>query len=112
MGKSESYVRAGKGHTNELGDYMLELHRIRLEELSSCRNIVEKIAYGKVCASRSCNLIGSQMLRISKIHLTPHLVFLPAGLERNLGHSCNRSQSLTTETESQYVLQVLCRMEL
>ena len=110
--KRESDIRARKGDTDELCDYVLEFHIVRLEELASCRHIVEKIADAEVGSSRSCDLLGGKMLRIRKIDLTADLILFPAGLQGNFGHCRDRSESLTAETECKYVMEILGAAEL
>ena len=112
MSQGEAHVRASQGHSHELCHDMLELDVVRLEELTSCRNIVEKVAYREVGASRCSYLLSSKVLRISKIHLTSDLVSVSAGLECHFCHSCNRSKGFAAETECKDVLEVVSCMEL
>ena len=112
VGEGESDIRTCEGYADELRDDMLELDIIRLEELASCRHIVEEIAYAEVGSSRRRYLIGGYMLRICKIHLAAHLIVFPTGLERDLGHCCDGCQSLSSEAESQDIVQVLCCLKL
>ena len=62
MGQREPYVRAGQGHTDELGHDVLELYIVRLEELAPCRHIVEQVAHAEISTSRRCDLLRRQML--------------------------------------------------
>ena len=112
VGQGKSHIRTGEGYSGELSDYMLELHCVGLEELTPRRHIVEEISHREIRAPRSRHLVGRQVLRVRKIHLTSHLVFLPTGLESDLGHSGNRRKSLTAETEGENVVQVFCRLKL
>jgi hypothetical protein len=45
VSKGKTNIRTGKGNSCKLGDYMFEFHSVGLEELASCRDIVEKVAY-------------------------------------------------------------------
>ena len=108
----EAYVGTRQGHADELCHHMLELYVVRLEELASRRHIVKKVAYAEVCASRGCDLLCGQMLRISEIDLTADLVLLSSSLQRNLRHCRDRSQSLTAESECEYVMEVFSAAEL
>ena len=91
---------------------MLEFDIVGLEELSPGRDIVEEIADTEISSPWSRNLLCCKALRVRELHLTSHLVFLATGLERDLGYSRNRGKSLSTEAESQDMLQIFCRMKL
>ena len=86
---------------------MLELHRVRLEELPAGRHIIEEIPYAEISTSRSCYLLSGKMLRVCKIHLTAHFILLAAGLESDLRHCRNRSKGFTAESEGEDIMQVL-----
>ena len=111
MGKGESYFRTGQGYSCELCDDMLELDVVGLEELPSCRNVVEKVSYTEIGALRCCCLLGREVTRVCKIHLTAQFAVLLTGLE---GHFCHRrygSQGFSAESECKYVVQVFCCLE-
>ena len=111
VSQSEAHSRTGKGDSCEFSDDMLELHIVRLEELTSCRDIIEKVPDTEVGSARSCNLLRGKMLRVSIIHLTADLVLLSAGLEGHLCDSRNGCKRLASEAESQDVVQILCSLE-
>ena len=112
MSQREAYVRTRKSHADKLCHHMLELDVVRFEELASRRHIVKKIAHAEVCSSRGCDLLCGKMLRIGEIDLTADLVLFSSGLQRNLRHGRDRSQSLTAETECKYVMEVFSAAEL
>ena len=112
VGKGEACVGTGKGDSCEFRDYVLELHIVGLEELSSCRHIVEQVADAEVSSSRGRGLLCRKVLRICKINLAADLILLAPGLEGDLSHRRYRRQSLTSESEGQDVLEVFRRMEL
>ena len=62
MSESESHIRTGQSHSRELRYYMLELHIVRLEELASCRNIVEKVSDAEIRSPRCGDLCHRHLL--------------------------------------------------
>ena len=112
MSEGESHIRTGKSHSCELRHYMLEFHIVRLKELASCRNIVEKVSDTEISSPRCCDFCHRHLLGIGELHLAADLILLSAGLESHLCHSRDGSQGLTTESEGHDIMQVLRRLEL
>ena len=70
VSKSESYVGTSQGYVGKLRHYMLELHRVRFEELTPGRNVIKKIPDSEIRASRNGYLLCRKMLRVREVHLT------------------------------------------
>ena len=118
VGQCESYLRTCQSNSCELRHNMFELDIIRLQELTSCRNIVKQIPDTEISTPRRRNLLCINMLRVCKIHLTADLILFSAGLESHLSNRCDRSKRFSTETKGQYLVKILscskfgCRMPL
>ena len=112
MGESETYVGTGESHPHEFGYYMLELNVVGLEELPSCRYVVEKVPDTEVGASRCRDFCGREMLRVCKVNLTSQFTVLLTGLERHFSHGRYRGQRLSAESESKYVAEVFRCLKL
>ena len=108
MDKFQGYLRASEGKVLEFSDYVLEFHAVRLEELASCRHIVEKIPDLEIGTHRCGRLYSGDVLRISEVHLATEFVTGTAGFEGDLCHGGYGCQGFPTESEGGYVVQVLC----
>ena len=108
MCKSKTNTWSCQSDSYEFRNNMLELDIVRLQELSSCRYVIEQISYAEISSHRSCYFLKRHLLRIRKLYLTTHLVFFPSSLERNFCNGSNRCQSLSAETKGQYIMQIFC----
>ena len=89
VGKGEADVRSREGNPLEFLHYVPKLNVVGFEELPSCRDVIEEVADGYICANRAGDFLGALVLR--RRHLDFHAGFFlcGAGPEGYFGHGGN-----------------------
>ena len=105
--QGKPYVRPCERDAGKFGDYVFEFHVVRLEELSSGRNIVEQVSHLEIRPLRNRNRFGRAMHRIGELHLAAQFILLTPCSERHLGNCRNRCQGLSPESKGCDVHQVV-----
>ena len=112
MRQGEGHVRPREGHACELLYYVLELNIIGLEELAAGGDVVEEVAHGEGRPAGRGDLLLRDEARAVHDDLGAEFVPGATRAQGHLGHGRYRGQGLAAETESDYVVQVLGRLNL
>ena len=105
-------LRIHQGNALKSGKDVIELGRIRFQEFTAGRNIVEDIAHRKVGAHRTGTRFLTLIPGTRYGYEGTYLVRFLTGLEFHLCHSSNRCQSLSTESHRTEGKEIICLTDL